>query len=100
MTAPWFARFLPQREAAFHVMRQFARDEGFPESSVDEVRAGPRVVHLLGEAPDGRQYGVGYEWTDEQLTRYLPPRPPQPRFEGGGAWPVDVLVPRRKVPSR
>lgn len=100
MTPPWFVRHLPQRAAAFTLMAQFARDEGFAEPPVREVMQRDGLVHLYGEAPDGREYGVGYEWTREQLHRYLPPRPPQPRFEGGGAWPADVLVPLRAIASR
>lgn len=97
MTPPWFVRHLPQRAAAFKIMAQFARDEGFPEPPVDEVLQRDGLVHLLGEAPDGRAYGVGYEWTPEQLLRYLPRRP-QPRFDCPSAiWPADVLVPRREV---
>lgn len=97
MTPPWWVGHLPQRAAAFHVMAQFARDEGFAEPPVREVLQRDGLVHLYGEAPDGREYGVGYEWTEEQRRRYVPPMPPQPRFDGGGAWSADVLVPLRQI---
>lgn len=100
MTPPWFTRFLPQRDAAFRIMAQFARDEGFAEPPVSEVLQRDGLVHLLGTAPDGREYGVGYEWTPEQVRRYSPPRAPQPVFGGSARWPADVLVPLRQIPVR
>lgn len=101
MTPPWWTRHLPQRKAAFHVMAQFARDEGFAEPPIDEVYVHDGLVHLLGESPNGREYGVGYEWTEEQRRRYTPPMPPSPRFDCAAArWPADVLVPLRRLPLR
>lgn len=94
---PWFVRHLPQREAAFAAVRRFVDLEGLPVTPLSEGWDGKRLVVVHGTTPDGRSYGIGYEWTAEQLARYLPRRPPQPRFEEGGSWPTDVLVPLRTV---
>lgn len=100
MTPPWFTRFLPQREAAFSAVRQFVEREGLPVTPLSERYDGARMVVVHGKTPDGRAYGIGYEWLPEQLHRYLPPRAPQPVFVDTAAWPVDVLVPLRALRVR
>lgn len=101
MTAavPWFVRHLPQRAAALVAIGRFAAENGFAVPEVEERMAGRRTVHFVGTSPDGREFGIGYEWTPKQLARYVP-RQPQPNFTGSARWPADVLVPLRKVPRR
>lgn len=97
MRPPYFVRFLPQREAAFASLRAFARDNDLPTPNPTEDWDGKRTVRLEGTAADGRKYAIGYEWTPEQLLRYLP-RAPQPRFDcPSAAWPADVRVPLREI---
>lgn len=99
-TPPWFTRFLPQRDAALHAVRQFAAEEGEKSPDIVERYDGKARVVCIGTAVDGREFGIGYEWTPEQLHRYLPPRSPQPVFGGSARWPADVLVPLRQIPVR
>jgi hypothetical protein len=97
VTPPYFVRFLPQRAAAYQAMRAFARVEEIPDPNPVEEWDGKRTVHCIATAPDGRQYGIGYEWTAEQAVRCLP-RQPQPRFDCPSAvWPADVRVPLREL---
>lgn len=98
MTPPWFVRFLPQREAAFKAMRAFSIEHNDGEVvEPSETRIAERTVQLIAATFEGREYSIGYEWTDEQVRRYLPARPPEPNFYGGAAWPADVLVPPREI---
>lgn len=96
MTPPWFTRFLPQREAALSVLRRFAAEEGESADSVTERYDGRRTVMFVGIARDGREFGIGYEWTPEQAHRYAP-RQRQPVFRGSARWPADVFVPLRAI---
>lgn len=94
---PWFVRFLPQRAAAISAIDRFAAENGFVVPDLDERMAGAHTVHFVGLSPDGREFGIGYEWTPEQLWRYLPALPPAPNFYGGASWPADVSVPLRAI---
>ena len=53
---------LPARAAAWKAYHEFADQEGFEPSNTREQRLYDRTVRFVGEAPDGRTFGIGYEW--------------------------------------
>lgn len=64
---PAFCAKLPQRAAAFRAVARLAEAKGFPLTDLIERRVtGKNLVELRGAAPDQREFGIGYEWTDEQ----------------------------------
>lgn len=67
---PPFVVLLPQRAAAFRALRQFADREGFATYETTETLhpgVPTTTVTLVGEAPGGKRWTVGYEWTDRDI---------------------------------
>lgn len=63
---PAFCHGLPQRALAFETYRRFMKAHGHEyRPPVEEAcLSRDRAVTLIGTAPDGRQFGVGYKWTE------------------------------------
>lgn len=54
----------PKRQAALRAVDRFCLSNGFPVPSLEEretMQGGKPVVAFIGKAPDGREFGIGYE---------------------------------------
>ncbi|WP_147391783.1 hypothetical protein [Pelagerythrobacter aerophilus] len=49
-----------RRRAALRVLSRFQFERGLPECPLRIERRPDRTIALIGTAPDGREYGVGY----------------------------------------
>lgn len=97
MKPPYFVRFLPQRAAAFEIMRKFALKHNDGENvEPSEVWDGARRVSLIAATFEGREFGLAYEWTPEQVVRYTPARA-EPVFTSSARWPAVVPAPLREI---
>ncbi len=64
---PPFAHLLPQREVALRAIAKLASEGGWPVPPLQERRSPcSNRVDFRGFDPDGKEFGVGYEWTDQQ----------------------------------
>ena len=50
------------REAAYRIVRAFARKHALRDPAVIEEHGPGDRVRIIATAPDGRQYSVTYEW--------------------------------------
>ena len=63
---------LQKREAAHRAIAVFCASEGFDVPDLEEEsfwRNDVRVTTFIGDAPDGRRFGIGYEMTLRELTK-------------------------------
>lgn len=78
-----------KREAALAAYARFARQyEGTPEQPAEAHVLQPlgEGVGYRGRVPDGREFGIGFEFDGRQPF----PRPP-------AAWPTEIAVPLRSL---
>lgn len=90
---PAFVAALPVRAAAWSAYCRFCESEGFAVPAPEEIPRDERSAQFVGTAPDGRAFGIGYEWSlaDEIAACRRAKR---------GTWPTDVKVPLRTIPDR
>lgn len=49
-----------RRRAALRCIERFRAHHALPETSLRIERRPERIIALIGSAPDGREYGIGY----------------------------------------
>jgi len=49
-----------RRNTALRVLKRFQSERNLPECPLRIERRPDRCIALIGTAPDGREYGVGY----------------------------------------